>query len=146
MPFLFHLLVMVVCNKQTRERRPRESILCAEFQNAINSINSEISEENHLKFLHWDFSKYSRRYTRNSVDPPPQKTQNKKLVLSGNAHFHYFGLLIMWFSLDIFCSKTNVLAVLSKMAACALQLTGIFYCQVQPPLRKDEIFNWLSFE
>lgn len=143
--FPFPMLVTVICDKQTRERRPRESILCTEFQNAINSINSEISEKNHLRFLHWDLSKYSKRYTRNSVNPPP--LPNKKLVLSGSACFHYF-----WSTNNvnfpyIFCSKTaNVLSVLAKIAECALKLTGIFYCQVQPSSRRKEMFNWLPFE
>lgn len=47
---------------QTRERKPRESILRAEFANAIEFINKDLSEENRLKFLHWDLHKHSRRY------------------------------------------------------------------------------------
>lgn len=46
---------------QTQEKRPRESILRAEFANAIDYINQELSEENHLRFLHWDLNKHSRR-------------------------------------------------------------------------------------
>lgn len=48
-------------NQQTQEKRPRESILRAEFANAIDFINKDLSEENRLKFLHWDLHKHSRR-------------------------------------------------------------------------------------
>lgn len=46
---------------KTNEKRPRESILRAEFANAIECINKELPEEKHLKFLHWDLNKHSRR-------------------------------------------------------------------------------------
>ncbi|GFZ04316.1 phosphoinositide phosphatase family protein [Actinidia rufa] len=45
---------------KTREKKPRESILRAEFANAIAFINKELTEENRLKFLHWDLNKYSK--------------------------------------------------------------------------------------
>ncbi|KAK9142121.1 hypothetical protein Syun_011521 [Stephania yunnanensis] len=45
---------------KTRERKPRESILRAEFANAIEFINKDLTEENHLRFLHWDLHKHSR--------------------------------------------------------------------------------------
>lgn len=47
---------------QTREKKPRESILRTEFANAIAVINKDLSKENRLKFLHWDLNKYSRKY------------------------------------------------------------------------------------
>ncbi|XP_059633273.1 phosphoinositide phosphatase SAC4-like isoform X2 [Cornus florida] len=46
---------------KTHEKKPRESILRAEFANAIEFINKDLSEENRLKFLHWDLHKHSRR-------------------------------------------------------------------------------------
>ncbi|XP_020705946.1 phosphoinositide phosphatase SAC2 isoform X2 [Dendrobium catenatum] len=46
---------------KTYERRPRESILRTEFAKAIDFINSDLPIENHLRFLHWDLSKHSRR-------------------------------------------------------------------------------------
>ncbi|KAL3632098.1 suppressor of actin mutation [Castilleja foliolosa] len=75
---------------KTREKKPRESILRAEFANAIEMINKDLAHENRLKFLHWDLSKYSR---------------NK---------------------------AASVLAYLVKVATNALDLTGLFYCQVLP--------------
>ncbi|KAL8149161.1 hypothetical protein AgCh_006245 [Apium graveolens] len=45
---------------KTHEKRPRESILRAEFVNAIEFINRDLSEESHLKFIHWDLNKHSR--------------------------------------------------------------------------------------
>lgn len=46
---------------KTQEKRPRESILRAEFANAIEMINKDSSEASRLRFLHWDLSKHSRR-------------------------------------------------------------------------------------
>jgi hypothetical protein len=45
---------------KTREKKPRESILRTEFANAIEYINKDLPEENHLKFLHMDLHKHSR--------------------------------------------------------------------------------------
>ncbi|XP_031373626.1 phosphoinositide phosphatase SAC3 isoform X3 [Punica granatum] len=45
---------------KTEEKKPRESILRAEFANAIDYINKDLPEENRLKFLHWDLHKHSR--------------------------------------------------------------------------------------
>ncbi|KAL6996200.1 suppressor of actin mutation [Sarracenia purpurea var. burkii] len=45
---------------KTREKKPQESILRAEFANAIAFINKDLPEENRLKFLHWDLNKYSK--------------------------------------------------------------------------------------
>ncbi|CAH9118596.1 unnamed protein product [Cuscuta europaea] len=85
---------------KTREKKPRESILRAEFANAIDCINKKLSEENHLKFLHWDLNKF---------------TKNK---------------------------ATNVLMALGKVAANALELTGFFYCHVNPSSRTAELLNF----
>ncbi|CAL1390140.1 unnamed protein product [Linum trigynum] len=46
---------------KTQEKRPRESILRTEFANAISYINKDLSEENRLRFLHWDLHKHARR-------------------------------------------------------------------------------------
>ncbi|XP_075506117.1 phosphoinositide phosphatase SAC2-like isoform X1 [Primulina tabacum] len=45
---------------KTREKKPRESILRAEFAYAIEVINKDLTPESCLKFLHWDLNKYSR--------------------------------------------------------------------------------------
>lgn len=47
---------------QSREKKPRESLLRAEFANAIDFINKDLPEEKRLKFLHWDIQKHTRRY------------------------------------------------------------------------------------
>lgn len=46
---------------QTREKKPRESLLRAEFAKAIHYINKGLTEDKRLKFLHMDLSKLSRR-------------------------------------------------------------------------------------
>ncbi|KAG5538021.1 hypothetical protein RHGRI_025193 [Rhododendron griersonianum] len=53
-------LVVIIYGSKTREKKPRESILRAEFANAIAFINKDLTEENRLKFRHWDLSKYSK--------------------------------------------------------------------------------------
>ena len=46
---------------QTREKKPRESLLRAEFAKAIHYINKGLPDDKRLKFLHMDLSKLSRR-------------------------------------------------------------------------------------
>lgn len=50
---------------KTQEKKPRESILRQEFANAIDFINKDSSEENRLRFLHWDLHKHSRSKATN---------------------------------------------------------------------------------
>jgi len=52
--------IIVLSLIKTREKKPRESILRVEFANAIAFINKDLTEENRLKFRHWDLSKYSK--------------------------------------------------------------------------------------
>ncbi|KAG2712714.1 hypothetical protein I3760_04G138900 [Carya illinoinensis] len=52
---------------KTHEKKPRESILRTEFANAIDFINKNLSEENRLRFLHWDLQKHSRRKATNAL-------------------------------------------------------------------------------
>ncbi|XP_073003330.1 phosphoinositide phosphatase SAC2-like isoform X2 [Typha latifolia] len=90
---------------KTREKKPRESLLRAEFAKAIYNINKGLSEESRLRFLHWDLNKHSRR------------------------------------------KGTNVLALLGRVAANALNLTDIFHCQIatesrsQDALRRQNVGN-----
>uniref|UniRef100_A0A2P2KSW8 Phosphoinositide phosphatase SAC1 n=2 Tax=Rhizophora mucronata TaxID=61149 RepID=A0A2P2KSW8_RHIMU len=50
---------------KTVEKRPREMILRREFANAVGYLNSILPEENHLKFIHWDFHKFSKSKSAN---------------------------------------------------------------------------------
>ncbi|KAF6143432.1 hypothetical protein GIB67_029601 [Kingdonia uniflora] len=50
---------------KTHERKPRESILRAEFANAIEFINKDLSDDSRLRFLHWDLHKHSRSKATN---------------------------------------------------------------------------------
>ncbi|ESQ48566.1 hypothetical protein EUTSA_v10020086mg [Eutrema salsugineum] len=84
---------------KTREKRPRETILRAEFANAIRFINKGLSKEDRLRPLHWDLHKHSRK------------------------------------------KGTNVLAILGRLATYALNLTGIFYCQLSLDPRADGFQN-----
>ncbi|KAJ6394305.1 hypothetical protein OIU77_023516 [Salix suchowensis] len=89
---------------KSHEKKPRETILGAEFANAIRFINKSLSEENRLKFLHWDLSKHSKN------------------------------------------RATNVLELLGRVTAYALNLTGIFYCQVMPSSSSKGLLNGSCFE
>ncbi|XP_019266798.1 PREDICTED: phosphoinositide phosphatase SAC2-like isoform X2 [Nicotiana attenuata] len=87
---------------KTREKRPRETILRAAFANAIEFINKDLSEENHLRFLHWDLNKHSRS------------------------------------------KAANVLTLLGKVAATALDLTGFLHCQLIPASESGKLLKFSS--
>lgn len=53
-------LILVLFNQQSHERKPRESILRSEFGKAIDFINKDLSQENRLRFLHWDLKHFQR--------------------------------------------------------------------------------------
>ncbi|KAJ1687271.1 hypothetical protein LUZ63_018661 [Rhynchospora breviuscula] len=72
---------------KTKEKKPRESLLRAEFAKSIHMINKDLPEEERLRFLHWDLSKHARR-------------------------------------------DKNPLLTLGRVAAYALELTGIFHCEI----------------
>ncbi|KAJ8535795.1 hypothetical protein K7X08_034196 [Anisodus acutangulus] len=89
---------------KTREKRPRETILRAAFANAIEFINKDLSEENHLRFLHWDLNKHSRS------------------------------------------KATNVLTLLGKVAATALELTSFLHCQLNPASETGKFLKFSSID
>ncbi|XP_057846430.2 phosphoinositide phosphatase SAC2 isoform X1 [Cryptomeria japonica] len=47
------------------EKKPRESILCAEFAHAVKQINKDLPEDSQLKFIHWDLHKFFRSKSAN---------------------------------------------------------------------------------
>ncbi|GFZ12303.1 phosphoinositide phosphatase family protein [Actinidia rufa] len=51
--------------RTTVEKRPREMMLRREFANAVGYLNQILSEENHLKFIHWDFHKFAKSKSAN---------------------------------------------------------------------------------
>ncbi|XP_078164359.1 phosphoinositide phosphatase family protein isoform X2 [Carex rostrata] len=87
---------------KTKEKKPRESLLRAEFAKSIHVINKDLPEEERLRFLHWDLSKHARR-------------------------------------------EGNALAALERVASNALDLTGIFHCEITPeaptPDSSDQTFG-----
>ncbi|KAK6937999.1 SAC domain [Dillenia turbinata] len=50
---------------KTVEKRPREMMLRREFANAVGYLNQIFSEENQLKFIHWDFHKFAKSKSAN---------------------------------------------------------------------------------
>ncbi|XP_023513842.1 phosphoinositide phosphatase SAC2-like isoform X1 [Cucurbita pepo subsp. pepo] len=52
--------IIVLDLTKTREKKPRETLLHAEYVNALGCINAERLEENRLKFLQWDLKQHSR--------------------------------------------------------------------------------------
>ncbi|KAF8025928.1 hypothetical protein BT93_F2685 [Corymbia citriodora subsp. variegata] len=72
---------------KTEEKKPRESILRAEFANAIDFINKDLSEENRLRFLHWDLHKSSRSKATNTL-LFLGKVATYALTLTGFFYYH----------------------------------------------------------
>ncbi|XXG87112.1 hypothetical protein AAC387_Pa11g1879 [Persea americana] len=50
---------------KTVEKRPREMMLRREFASAVGYLNQILSEESHLKFIHWDFHKFAKSKSAN---------------------------------------------------------------------------------
>ncbi|KAJ8759539.1 hypothetical protein K2173_007159 [Erythroxylum novogranatense] len=50
---------------KTVEKRPREMMLRREFANAVGYLNTILSEDKHLKFIHWDFHKFAKSKSAN---------------------------------------------------------------------------------
>lgn len=60
--FIISHLAAMLGDLQTNEKKPRETILRAEFSNAIRFINKDLPRENRLKFLSYDLQKHSKKY------------------------------------------------------------------------------------
>ncbi|KAG5006332.1 hypothetical protein JHK85_024874 [Glycine max] len=58
-------LPVQICS--SHERKPRESILRSEFGKAIDFINKDLSQENRLRFLHWDL-KHFQSFAYGNID------------------------------------------------------------------------------
>ncbi|GAA0160665.1 phosphatase [Lithospermum erythrorhizon] len=50
------------------EKKPQESILLVEFGHAIDVINRDLTEEDRLRFLHFDLSEHSKRKAKTALD------------------------------------------------------------------------------
>uniref|UniRef100_A0A7N0VMF0 SAC domain-containing protein n=1 Tax=Kalanchoe fedtschenkoi TaxID=63787 RepID=A0A7N0VMF0_KALFE len=50
---------------KTVEKRPREMMLRREFASAVGYLNQILPEDNHLKFIHWDFHKFAKSKSAN---------------------------------------------------------------------------------
>ncbi|THU47563.1 hypothetical protein C4D60_Mb09t16880 [Musa balbisiana] len=50
---------------KSEEKKPRESILRSEFASAVKYVDKNLSEDSHLKFLHWDLHKHYRSKAKN---------------------------------------------------------------------------------
>ncbi|GMH00340.1 hypothetical protein Nepgr_002179 [Nepenthes gracilis] len=57
--------IIVLTLIKTFEKRPREMMLRREFANAVGYLNQILSEEKHLKFIHWDFHKFAKTKSAN---------------------------------------------------------------------------------
>ncbi|QHO01537.1 Phosphoinositide phosphatase [Arachis hypogaea] len=68
---------------KTHEKKPRETILRAEFANAVRSINKNMKGENRLMFLHWDLHRHSRRSKATNVLTQLGKVAAYALKLTG---------------------------------------------------------------
>ncbi|KAF2297363.1 hypothetical protein GH714_021926 [Hevea brasiliensis] len=79
--------IIVLSLIKTVEKRPREMMLRREFANAVGYLNTILSEENHLKFIHWDFHKFAKSKSAN-VLAVLGAVANEALDLTG---FYYSG-------------------------------------------------------
>jgi len=70
------------------EKKPREATLGEEFANAIKFINRDLPEENHLKYIHWDFHRAFRSKSLN-VLADLENMAVEALCLTG---FYYSGI------------------------------------------------------
>ncbi|XP_010104489.2 phosphoinositide phosphatase SAC1 [Morus notabilis] len=50
---------------KTVEKRPREMMLRREYANAVGYLNQSLPEENHVRFIHWDFHKFAKSKSAN---------------------------------------------------------------------------------
>ncbi|GLU16361.1 hypothetical protein SLE2022_327990 [Rubroshorea leprosula] len=50
---------------KTVEQRPREMMLRHEFANIVGYLNTFLSQEDHLEFIHWDFHKFAKSKSAN---------------------------------------------------------------------------------
>ncbi|KAI5078217.1 hypothetical protein GOP47_0005888 [Adiantum capillus-veneris] len=53
---------------KSREKKPRETILCQEYANAIGHINQSFPEKQKLKFIQWDLHKFSQNGCKNVLE------------------------------------------------------------------------------
>eukprot|EP00252_Welwitschia_mirabilis_P013985 TRINITY_DN3098_c0_g1_i7.p1 TRINITY_DN3098_c0_g1~~TRINITY_DN3098_c0_g1_i7.p1 ORF type:complete len:822 (+),score=136.38 TRINITY_DN3098_c0_g1_i7:558-3023(+) len=74
--------IIVLNLVKAKERKPREAILCEEFSKAVHCINKTLSDENRLKYIHWDFHCNFRRNSSN-VLPQLEKWASWALQLTG---------------------------------------------------------------
>jgi hypothetical protein len=54
--------IIILSLIRTVEKRPREMMLRREFANAVGYLNQIFPEESRLKFIHWDFHKFAKRF------------------------------------------------------------------------------------
>ncbi|KAM1274661.1 hypothetical protein ACFX2I_024507 [Malus domestica] len=57
--------IIIVNLIKTNEKKPRETILRAEFSHAIRFINRSLPKESRLRFLHWDLHHHARSKATN---------------------------------------------------------------------------------
>lgn len=50
---------------KTVEKRPREMMLRREYANAVGYLNQSLPQENHVRFIHWDFHKFAKSKSAN---------------------------------------------------------------------------------
>ncbi|XP_022146583.1 phosphoinositide phosphatase SAC2-like [Momordica charantia] len=77
--------IIILDLTKTREKKPRETLLHAEYVNAIGCINAECSEENRLKLLQWDLKQHSRSEASTVLSKLKDLT---KLALDLNGTFY----------------------------------------------------------
>ncbi|KAH7315454.1 hypothetical protein KP509_21G050400 [Ceratopteris richardii] len=60
--------VIVLNLVKTVEKKPRESILCQEFETSVAHLNNVLPKDHRIRFLSWDFHMFSRRNSANVLE------------------------------------------------------------------------------
>eukprot|EP00249_Psilotum_nudum_P024421 c29179_g3_i1 orf=3-1247(-) len=60
--------IIVLNLAKTVEKKPRETILCLEFENAVTFLNHVLPKANHVKFIQWDFHLFAKRTSGNVLE------------------------------------------------------------------------------
>lgn len=101
-------------------------MLRREFANAVGYLNNILPEDSRLKFIHWDFHKFAKRFA-SWLLLGFNGSEALFITTRWNDSLQEANLLVGWL-VGGDCSKSaNVLAVLGAVASEALDLTGIYY-------------------
>lgn len=60
--------IIVLNLVKTMEKKPRETVLCHEYANAVTYLNGILPKESRIKFVQWDFHKFAKSASTNVLE------------------------------------------------------------------------------